>query len=134
MYHTIKQTLDLYRSVVFPSQFTEQFLILRRDNLFISFHQHCSLKHTIGQSQGDGVQLFYSFKITTTSIILYCPCPVSLCLEFFSVPLFYFFVMPLSLSQPKSRYFICLPTPLFTLFHTSHFFSFFHSLIMTLII
>lgn len=57
----------------------------------MSFHQHCSLKHTIGQSQGEGVQLFYSFKITTTSIILYCPRPVSLCLDFFSVPPFFFF-------------------------------------------
>lgn len=58
----------------------------------MSFHQHCSLKHTIGQSQGEGVQLFYSFKITTTSIILYCPRPVSLCLDFFSVPPFFFFL------------------------------------------
>lgn len=59
----------------------------------MSFHQHCSLKHTIGQSQGEGVQLFYSFKITTTSIILYCPRPVSLCLDFFSVPPFFFFFL-----------------------------------------
>lgn len=55
----------------------------------MSLHQHCSLKHTIGQSLGEGVQLFYSFKITTTYIILYCPRPVSLCLDFFSV-LFFF--------------------------------------------
>lgn len=64
----------------------------------MSFHQHCSLKHTIGQSQGEGVQLFYSFKITTTSIILYCPRPVSLCLDFFSVPPFYFFFCDASFS------------------------------------